>query len=98
MCQSSIPAMERLSFLRSQTYLGLLDFAEHGHVSRRVADLTRCRSPDDAGNCTDRHDLVLDSISAMLSSQISCSAAVYLIFRYAIQLLACLCFISLHYE
>ena len=35
----------------------------------------------------DRHDLVLDSISAVLSSQISCSAAVDLIFRYAIEVL-----------
>ena len=87
MCQSSIPAMERLLFLRSQTYFDSLDFAEHGRPE-----------PDDAGNYTDRHDLVLDSISAVLSSQISCSAAVYLIFRYAIKVLACLCFISLHCE
>jgi hypothetical protein len=43
MCQSAIPAMERLSFLRSQTYRDLLDFAEHEHVNHRVTDLARCR-------------------------------------------------------
>jgi hypothetical protein len=83
MCQSSNPGKEVIvvPIARKRT-LARWILRKHRHVSRRIADLMRCHSPNDAGNYMDRLDLVLDSISAALSSQISCSAAIDLIFRY----------------